>query len=424
MNKSFSLQRLQYYFEKLKYARRSGSLWPKLTKKTLQAIYVPAKVTYDYTFELRSEDRHLDIEEGFRDHTAECKMPSQETLQRLVRAYKQARSQEPADTRFGVRGLWREWIDINYGHMIDAIEREDLKALSSLLINFNREQMGIGTGGAYGDLIRINGLWLGKAYVKTVWCTYRNLLAQTGVDPRSVSLPMIGNPAGIRVGDSVIQSETFRHAYKASQMISMLEGTRSNTVVEIGAGFGGSAYQAVQRSNGVIGRYIIFDIPEVAFVSAYFLIEAFPQKVVRLFGEGPINASDYDIGVFPHFSFEQLPDQSVDLVFNSCSFSEMDGETSSLYLEVIERVCKRYLFHVNHDARLVFDAGDGQSVNRLGSELIPDPKLFRAVFKRPRVFGRPDDKFYRAHEFLYERITEPRGDVPGQQGDPNPPHGQ
>jgi hypothetical protein len=65
------------------------------------------------------------------------------------------------------------------------------------------------------------------------------------------------------------------------------------------------------------------------------------------------------------------------------------------------------LFHVNHDIRLTFDSDDGgRSVNRLGSELIPDPHLFRAVFKRPRVFGRPDDRFYPAHEFLYERIKE------------------
>ncbi len=408
MNKDFSLHRLQYYFEKLKYAHKSGSLGPKLTKKVLQAAYVPARVVFDYTFELSPEERRLDIEEGFSDHTKECKVPSRSTLERLVRAFKCAKLQEPVDSRFGVRGLWREWIDINYGPMIDAIEREDLDALGSLMINFNREQMGIGTGGAYGDLIRINGLWLGKAYVKTVWCKYRELLAQAGVDPESVSLPMIGNPAGIRVGDSVIQSETFRHAYKASRMISMLEGTVANTVVEIGAGFGGCAYQVMQRSNGVVGRYMIFDIPEVAFVSAYFLIEAFPHLVVRLFGEGPINASDYDIGVFPHFTFEQLPDQSVDMVFNSCSFSEMDAATSSGYLEVIERVCRGYLFHVNHDTRLTFDSGgEGRSVNKLGSELIPDPKVFKTVFKKPRVFGRPDDRFYPAHEFLYERIDKP-----------------
>ena len=140
---------------------------------------------------------------------------------------------------------------------------------------------------------------------------------------------------------------------------------------------------------------------------------------MRLFGEGPVTASDYEIGVFPHFSFEQLPDQSVDLVFNSCSFSEMDSETSSHYLHIIERVCRRYLFHVNHDIRLTFDSEEGgRSVNRLGSELIPDPRLFRAVFKRPRVFGRPDDRFYPAHEFLYERIKAlDMAQEPGQQWD-------
>ncbi|MGB8770326.1 MAG: putative sugar O-methyltransferase [Candidatus Korobacteraceae bacterium] len=406
MSNSFSANRLRYYFEKVKYAHRSGSLSLKLKKKAAEAVYVPSKVAYDYCLHLSPEERHLNIEEGFRDHRTKCKVPSKSTLERLVRAYKYSQSQQPASTPFGVRGLWREWIDINYGPMIDAIEREDFDVLGSLMINFNREQMAVGTGGAYGDLVKYNGLWLGKPYVKTVWCRYRKLLAEAGVDPGSVSFPMIGNPAGVPVGDVIIQSETFRHAYKANRMISMLDGTLSNTVVEIGAGFGGCAYQVMQRSNGVVGSYVIFDIPEVAFVSAYFLIEAFPHRVVRLFGEGPINAKDYDIGVFPHFSFEQLPDQSADLVFNSCSFSEMDRETSSQYLNVIERVCRRYFFHVNHDVRLTFDSStDGRSVNRLGSELIPDPKVFKAVYKKPRVFGRPDDRFYPAHEFLYERVA-------------------
>jgi putative sugar O-methyltransferase len=101
--------------------------------------------------------------------------------------------------------------------------------------------------------------------------------------------------------------------------------------VEIGGGLGGQAYQTIQMCDGQVSKYIVFDIPEVATISAYFLLSAFPDKCVRLFGEGPVSVAsceEYDIAVFPHFTINQLSDASVDLFYNSCSFSEMDGVSS------------------------------------------------------------------------------------------------
>ena len=364
--------RYRYYLAKLKQAYRSRSLSLKLRTKVLQAVYVPLSVMHDYWLDLTPQERHLDFERGFQDHSSLCKTPAPSTLQRLILAYKHARRQEPPGSCFAPRGLWQEWIGLNYRPLVGAIERGDLETLSALLVNFNREQMAVGTGAGYDDLVRYRRPWLGRTYVRTVWCRYRRLLASSGVDPDTVACPMIGNPAGPLIRGRAIPSETLRHAYKAHQIVSILSPRLANTVMEIGAGFGGCGYEVMRGQSQAVARYLLFDIPEVAFISGYFLIEALPDRLVRLAGEGPVNATDYTIGVFPHYSIEELPDRSVDLVFNSNSFSEMDCRTSGAYIRVVERVCRRYIFHVNHDTRLAFhNDSEGWSVNTVGSELYP-----------------------------------------------------
>ena len=156
----------------------------------------------------------------------------------------------------------------------------------------------------------------------------------------------------------------------------------------------------------------MFDIPEVAAISSYFLLSSFPNKKVRLFGEGLISADsyeEYDVAVFPHFSINQLSDSSVDLFYNSCSFSEMDGDSSNEYLSIIQRVGCKYFMHDNHDTVLEFKNPDGSiSLNVIGSKLTPDPALFKRVYKKPRVHGLPEDRSFVHFEYLYERISNSR----------------
>ena len=156
-----------------------------------------------------------------------------------------------------------------------------------------------------------------------------------------------------------------------------------------------------------VSKYLIFDIPEVASISSFFLLSAFPDKHIRLYGEGAISpcASDeYDLAIFPHFAINQLPDLSVDLFYNSCSFSEMDRTSSREYLSIIERACRRYFMHDNHDTVFEFKYPDGSSsVNEIGSRLIPNTVTFKRVFKKPCVHGLPEDRGIVQYEYLYEK---------------------
>ncbi len=83
-------------------------------------------------------------------------------------------------------------------------------------------------------------------------------------------------------------------------------------------------------------------------------------------------------------------DSSVDLCYNSCSFSEMDSTASREYLAIIERICRKYFMHENHDTEFRFNNADGSmSVSIIGSNLIPDPARFKRIFKKPRVYDLP-----------------------------------
>jgi len=85
----------------------------------------------------------------------------------------------------------------------------------------------------------------------------------------------------------------------------------------------------------------------------------------------------------------------------------MDGPASREYLAVIERICRKYFLHENHDTVFKFKNADGSmSENVIGSKLIPDPSRFKRIFKKPRVYGLPEDRSFPFFEYLYERIQK------------------
>ena len=151
----------------------------------------------------------------------------------------------------------------------------------------------------------------------------------------------------------------------------------------------------------------MFDIPEVVAISSAFLISSFPDKKIRLYGEGSISSTnrDFDIGIFPHFTIDNLEYDSIDLFYNSCSFSEMDEVTSRKYLSVIENCCRKYFMHDNHEVDFNFLKTDGTfSKNIIGSKLIPNSNNFKLIYKKSRTHGLPEDSSFKSFEYLYEKF--------------------
>jgi hypothetical protein len=249
---------------------------------------------------------------------------------------------------------------------------------------------------------------LGKIYIKYVWNDYYNKLKLFDYDPNKIITPLIGNPTGVLYNNNIISIDTLRNAYHAYEMYHLLMDVPKAKIVEIGGGCGSQAYQMIQMENNNISKYYIFDIPEVIAISSYFLLSALPHKKILLYGEinDKENINDqYDLILLPHFEIEKLKDSSVDLFFNSCSFSEMDSDSASKYLEVIERSCRKYFYHNNHDQAHRYRNPNGTiSTNIIGSKLIPNQNLFKRIYKKPRIHGLPEDKKIPHFEYLYERL--------------------
>jgi putative sugar O-methyltransferase len=402
------MKRISYLYTKIIKAWSSGTLREKAIRFLVTSVRRPLEVLIGY-IRLSKTDRNLNVKDGFADHRQEKDhhRSNLDHIRRIIAAYKESKQlQCQAASPFEIRGLWDEWTSVNFRKLVTALEVEDFSELSRLLENLFREQCTIGMGG-YDNYVRYHSA-IGSLYVKYVWSSYRDKLLTLDFDPHKICFPHVGNQTGVVLNGKVISIETLRHAYHAVEMCELLRDVPKAICVEIGAGLGGQAYQTVQMGSERISKYVLFDIPEVAALSSYFLLSAFPNKRVRLFGEGPVSVSssqEYDIAVFPHYSIIQLSNSSVDLFYNSCSFSEMDGATSREYLSIIEGSCRKYFLHDNHDASLKFKCPDGStSTNVIGSKLVPNPALFKRIFKKPRVHGLLEDRSFVHFEYLYEKI--------------------
>jgi putative sugar O-methyltransferase len=404
------LTRFRYLSVKIAEGWKSGRLREQITAKTLSIIYVSAVVLARF-WRLGAADRRLSLKDGFGDARNAYLPPpdgnDRELVRRIKAAYSKAKlAQKNAPKCFDVKGLWAEWIRVNYGDLLSALAEDDPTRALSYLRNFCREPFAVGTGASFDDLKRVKCSLLGKYYVASTWCRYRDKLKDSGYDMSRLNFPHIGNPAGFVLNGDIIPTETLRHAYNAHYICELLCDVANPVIVEIGGGFGDQAYQVIThaRDDGTpVAKYFDFDIPEVLLVASYFLLKAFPDRRICLYGEGDVSG-DHEIVLLPHFAIDDLPDSSADLVLNTHSFSEMDEACARHYLEVTNRICRKYFHHINHEQQFSYRHKDGSIIsNLIGSRMIPDRQKFKRLYKCPRVMKLPEDELLDSFAYLYER---------------------
>lgn len=118
---------------------------------------------------------------------------------------------------------------------------------------------------------------------------------------------------------------------------------------EIGAGYGALARMIQSNTNC---KYIIIDLPEALFLSAYFLNKNFNRKKICLYSDLKSQNIDkkilneYDIFVLPPWvKFNK--DINFDFVINTRSFSEMNYFTINKYFDFINKHLKKDGFFLN-----------------------------------------------------------------------------
>lgn len=327
---------------------------------------------------------------------------SDENLSRIVNAYRLAtEAQKTVDSVYQVSKEWVQMYKFYMGDFIATMQSGDMAGIRSMLSNFFREKF---SNGLHGFTLDMADRYMNPRqaasnedlaiYMKNV-VNNIDVLAKNcpKLNVNRLNRPNIGNPYGYEI-DGIFVTVGADYHYYFSQKISMLLRNQGNArVMEIGGGFGGLAYFLGRDMSNC--RYTDFDLPENLAIASFFLMSAFPQKRVGLFGEVDIGTCDinaYDFVMMPNFELRKIPANCMDLAFNSYSLSEMSFETISNYVATICRATTKVIYHANH----------ADSGNHPSADTFPiDYQKFSLLFRAPLLWNKGATRVIDEHEFIY-----------------------
>lgn len=141
-------------------------------------------------------------------------------------------------------------------------------------------------------------------------------------------------------------------ALKQGAVLDEFQSRERRLVWEIGAGWGGFAYQFKTLCPNT--TYVITDFPELFLFSATYLTTLFPQARVLFYGDVPDSElfsrwSEYDFILLPNGSLSDMRPPRLDLAINMVSFQEMTSEQVRAYVtKAFELECP-FLYSLNRD---------------------------------------------------------------------------
>jgi len=186
--------------------------------------------------------------------------------------------------------------------------------------------------------------------------------------------PVIGNPFGVMLNDTLVRVGSEYQHYCAQRIAALLRPGKS-TVAEIGGGFGGMAYYLLRDRPAT--TYIDFDVPESIALTTYYLLKAFPERKVILYGEAELTAetiSQADIVLMPIFEIANLPNRAIDLSFSSHAISDISPAVMPEYVSDISRITREHFLHIGNrvSANLIAQIATGNACSPLTlSEIHP-----------------------------------------------------
>ena len=296
-----------------------------------------------------------------------------------------------------------EWVPIYESHMngiMAAMNERDINRINRIYSNFFREPCSVGLHGLpvnmkkyfSGQITRSDK----KLFLFDSLYRYKLWLQLTdGKYPLStLDSPLVGNPYGYFIDGHFVKVGSEYSHYYALKIQQLIQDDHGGSVFELGGGYGAMAYYLLRNNPRV--TYLNFDLPENAALSAFYLLSAFPERRILLYGEGSFaggSIGDYDIIIMPSFEIEELPEKSIDVVFNSYSLAEMSLETIKFYLAKISTIAREHILHVNHTRNAVLSA----------EEFGIETRGFNLVYKRPALWNAGINMRMDEWEYLYKR---------------------
>jgi putative sugar O-methyltransferase len=290
--------------------------------------------------------------------------------ERIMDAYAKAAGElKKRSALYRVSNEWVPLFNKPLQPLLLALQTRDARRLQLLLDNFFRNSISAGLCGLATDMEAAffkkapNGYRRRQLLVDGL---YRYRLLQElmpGVHASALAIPDVGNPYGLVLDGSFVRNGADYLYYYAHQVLAELAAApvQRATVLELGGGVGGFAYFLHSLSRAPIS-YVNVDLPEILCISSYQLLNLFPAKNFVLYGENnaPIAQAiaESDIALLPTFSIEAIPDDSIDVAFNSYSLAEMAPESIRNYVDHIGRTTRTAILHVNHVSNALVGADE------------------------------------------------------------------
>lgn len=277
-------------------------------------------------------------------------------LYRICTAYTRAMErQNTAPPAFRPTRWWQRISEKSLGPVARALAARDLVALRRMYRNFFRDPCSTGLLGLPVDMAKCyfgaNIDWYYREFFLAdalhrldlwrSWTGNRFPLA-------ALASPNIGNPYGVVIEGMLIRiAAEYQHFY-AQEIARLLKPANPGAVMEIGGGFGGMAYYLIRDRPGV--KYINFDVPETTALASYYLLKSFPKLKATLYGEAPLTLRtlrDSDIVLWPICELPEMPENSVDIAFNSHVIRDMPVRVTCKYIEQMIRTTRRHILNLD-----------------------------------------------------------------------------
>ncbi len=147
------------------------------------------------------------------------------------------------------------------------------------------------------------------------------------------------NEFGLKVKSGIVNLRAVFAVYQQYRTLQMMLLAKGNSILEIGAGLGRTAYYC-HRSGAT--NYTIIDLPMTSLAQGYFLGRTLGDDNICLFGE------DYRPGAVRILPPACLSDVNADVVCNVDSLTEMDRSAADTYVKHALDTAK-VLLSINHE---------------------------------------------------------------------------
>ncbi|MEA2150743.1 MAG: hypothetical protein QOD69_2573 [Solirubrobacteraceae bacterium] len=173
-----------------------------------------------------------------------------------------------------------------------------------------------------------------------------------GRDLRVPESPALGG-FGHEIGGALWNIDTLKYhevlvaLEQAAVLWSFRRDDARRVVWEIGAGWGGFAYQFKTLFPDT--TYLIVDLPHVLLYSGTYLQTVFPEARIHLYGEGDVDWDRADFVLAPHTALDELAPPRLDLTLNMVSFQEMTQAQVEGYVRRAHELGSPFVYSLNRE---------------------------------------------------------------------------